>query len=51
MKNFWTEACTLREGGSPETGGDPIHREVPLQAGPRWGCRVLENWAKQGLRG
>ena len=28
-----------------------MHREAPWQVGPRRSCRVLGNWAKQGLRG
>ena len=43
--------CATREEGSPETGGVSVHWEAPLQVGPRGNCGVLENQAKEGLRG
>ena len=49
MEIFWAGACALREAGTPETGGGPVHRETPLQVGPRRSCRVLKNQTKQGL--
>lgn len=45
------EACALMKRPSPETGGFPVHWEVPLQVKPRWSFIILENWSKQGLRG
>ena len=51
MELFWAGVCALREGRSPETGGSPALRETASQVGPRRSCRVLGNWAKQGLRG
>lgn len=44
-------ACASREGRSPEARGILVHWEAPSQVGLRGSCVILENWAKQGLRG
>ena len=51
MENFWTGACDPREGWSPETRRVPVHWEAPSELGPKGSCGILENQAKQGLRG
>ena len=47
--DLWAGTCALREAGTLETGGGPVHRETPSQVGPRRSCRVLKNKTKQGL--
>ena len=47
-EKFWAGPFAPKEGGSPETGGVSVHREAPLQAGPRR-CGVSQS--KQGLTG
>ena len=44
------ELFSLKEGGIPEMGGVPMHREAPSQVDPKGSCGVSENQAKQGFR-
>ena len=51
-EKFWAGPVASKEGGSPETGGVPMHREAPLQVGPRGRCGVSKTrQSRQRLRG
>ena len=47
MEN-WARTYAPREGGSPETSGVPMHREISLIGGPKGELQSLGKLGKAG---